>query len=145
MRYTEQLKSSLGYHWSIFREIWDMFTLRNWHWLVVGLWIGLGVLPLAVTISSSTIGCYIETPVPVFDPSIPQDIAYELAATVYCSKAIPVPSTLAVVSYHWVKGSGFRYTGVLWAVSVALILANIFREGRPVRGREEQKEGERRC
>lgn len=45
MRYLEQLKYSTVYHWWLLCEIWDLFTLSRWHWLILGLFIIACVLP----------------------------------------------------------------------------------------------------
>lgn len=134
MRYTEQIKYSWGYHWGIFRELWDMFTLRNWHWFIGGLLVVLCIVPQIMGLLFSTTEYYVTTPIPSFTPSLTQ----ELAITVYCSKAMPAPSILAVVSYYWVKGSGFKFmTNVLCIVTSGLLIIAYLREGNPVRDREE--------
>lgn len=138
MRYAEQLKYSLGYNWGIFREIWDMFTLHKWHWLIVGLLALLCVIPLIVTGLSPVVGYFINTPVPLFDPSVAQDIGYERALSVYYS-IVPEPPLLPlVINYHWGMSSAFKPLGnVLCVASMGLLLVAWLREGSPVRGREE--------
>ncbi len=131
MKYIEQLRYSWSYHWGVFREIWDMFTHHNWHWLVVGLLIVFCVVPSIAGSLPSSIPYYVSNPVPSFAPSLSQ----ELAITDYLSKARPIPSIPAVVSYYWVRGSGFNsLASVLSIASAGLLLTAYLREGSPARG-----------
>jgi len=144
VRYTEQLRFSWNYHWGIFREIWDMFTLRNYHWLVVGLLVVLCVVPVAVVICEprymvdnrvigSVVEYYIRTPRPPFDPTLSQDII-----SPYFFIVKTPPSILAVVIHCWVMGDNFKpMARVLSLASVGLLLIAWLREDGLVRGREE--------
>ena len=132
MRYTEQIKYSWGYHWGICCEVWDIFTLQNWRWFIVGLWVVLCALPVISSLLTPVIGYYVSTPVPMFFPSLSQ----ELAITDYLSKARPIPSILAVVSYYWFRGSGFNLlVSVLCIATVGFSLVAYLRK-EAQRGRE---------
>jgi len=130
MRYIEQLKYSWSYNWGIFREIWDMFTLRNGQWLIVGLLVVLCVLPNIIYLVSPTVHYFVATPEPPFDPTLSQDII-----TDYYFKVRSAPSIPAVINYHWVKGSGFKaLSDTLCIASAGLLLVAYLREGEPAKG-----------
>lgn len=130
MRYTEQLKSSWNYNWRLFREIWDAFTLHNYHWLVVGLLVVLCVIPSILAFLPSAISYYISTPVPPFDSTVPQDII-----SPYFFIVREPPQLWSVISYHWVMNSGFMpLTKVLSVASIGLLIVAYLREGNPQGG-----------
>jgi len=123
MRYADQLKSSWSYNWGIFREIWDIFTLHNWYWLVVGFFILLCVLPGMAMMVDSTTGYYLTHPEPPFDPSLSQDII-----TDYYFIIRQPPHPLALWNYYWVSGSGYKtLTFVMCVISVGLLLTTYLR------------------
>jgi len=124
MRYARQLKYSLSYNWGIFREIWDMFTLRNYHWLVVGLLVVICILPSIFCMFSSNVHYYVTTPPPPFDPTLPQDIISPYFFIVREPPLLPL-----VINYHWVASDSFGIlAGVLCVVSGSLLLVAYLRE-----------------
>lgn len=139
MRYTEQLKSSWGYHWDLFREIWDMFTLHGWRWVIAWLFFLLCVLPFSVaTITSNRVGYFVNNLVPVFDSRLPEDINFQLAIKYYRQWATPTPNIPLVINYHYVNSSNFGpMSNVLCVVSVSLLLVADCREDLSGKGREE--------
>ena len=135
MGYTEKLKYSVGYNWGISREIWDIFTLRNWHWLIIGLLVVFSAVPMVLTLfTPPQIGSYPANPLPTFAPSLSQ----ELAITKYCFIERGKPPFLLKFNYYLIRSSGFKTSsGVLSSITVVLVMAAYLREGSPVRGREE--------
>ena len=133
MRYAEQLKYSWNYSWGIFREIWDIFTLKNYHLLIIGLMVVLCVLPTIVCIITPTVHYYVTTPEPPFDPTLSQDII-----TDYYFIIKEKPSVAVVVCWHWIGGRGHEpLTDVLCLVATGLLVVAYLRQRSPVRGREE--------
>lgn len=124
VRYIEQVRCSWGYHWGLFREIWDMFTLRGWQWLVVGLLVVLCMLPTVVgIITYPLMSYYTTTPVPPFDPSLSQDII-----TDYYWVVREKPPFLLVLNHSWVASSGYKsLVNVLCLVSAGLLLVAYLR------------------
>ena len=133
MRYTEQLKYSWNYNWGISREIWDVFTLKNYHWLITGLLVVLCVLPTIVCLINPTLHYYVTTPEPPFDPTLSQDII-----TDYYFIIKEKPSVAVVVCWHLIAGRGHGpLTNVLCLVALGLLIVAYLRKRSPVRGREE--------
>lgn len=125
MRYIEQMKTSLNYHRGVFCEVWDMFTLRGWHWLILGLWAVFCVLPFMIAqITQPDAASYKTLSEPTFAPSLSQ----ELAVTDYCWAVSKKPSSFLMLNYYWVKGGGFQpLSDVLWVASTGLLVATQFR------------------
>jgi len=130
-RYAEQINYSWCYNWGIFREIWDMFTMRHWHWLVVGLLAVLCMLPSIVMMATPhSVAYYVTHSIPAFAPSLSQ----ELAITEYLWHVPEKPSLLLVFNYFWISNGEFNYlANVLCVISGGLLLVAHFREKEPMR------------
>lgn len=124
MRYTEQLKYSRSYNWGIFREIWDIFTLHNCHWLVVGLLVVLCIAPSVGNGINPIASYYLNNALPPFNPAPLQDIVPD-----YYWIARGPPPILLLFNYFWVMSSGFTpLTNTLCLMSVGLLLVAYVRQ-----------------
>ena len=124
MRYTEQLKYSLIYHWGVSRDCLEMLTGKL-HWWIVGLLFALCVVPCVVLIiAPSDVIYYATNSLPPFAPALLQDIIPN-----YYWAAREAPSFLLLFNYHWVSDQNFKPLAlVLGLVSLGLLLVRHFRE-----------------
>lgn len=130
MRYAGQIKYSWGYNWGIFREIWDMFTLHNYRWLIVGLLVVLCILPGIVAPLNPTPLCYLNNSLPPLAPAPLQDII-----PAYYWEAHGSPPFLQMFVYFITRGSLITpFTNVLCIISGVLLLGAYLREGSPGKG-----------
>lgn len=132
MGYIEQLKSSCGYHWRISCECWNILV-GQLHWWIVWLFVFLCIIPILTNVlaveTSSYLKWYMSTPLPPFDPNLPQDIAYELAVTDYLFRWRGAPPFPLAFSYFWVNGRGFKFlSNALCLVAIGVLGIAYMRE-----------------
>ena len=119
MRYIEQLKYSRSYHWGLFCEVWDLFTLYNWRWFIVGLLVVFSLMPIIV--------------MRIMPPSIYAGLVGQIPRFVFDTDYYwfikERPFSLWVFNYIWVTSSGFKpLQGVLCSISMGLLLGAYLRE-----------------
>lgn len=126
MRYIEQIKYSLNYHWGILCEIWDGFTLHNWHWYIVGAFFVIGIVPIAIdsvapALARYYFGASMSTP-PIPATNWGRQMKY---LRIMQAK----PSFFWLFAHYWVKNDVlYPVYGVLGWVSAVLLVVVWFRQ-----------------
>ena len=113
MRYTEQLKSNLGYYWGILYRCWDIITLGKLKWYLFLVLVTLFYIPSFIEVSTDPVILeFLDLP-RIMPPS---DVSADLLST-RDFLIIGDPPLIPTLNHYWVMSDAFLPSVlVLWPV-----------------------------